>query len=116
MPATKKYRRPVRQRRPGRSTAEAASVQSGASCRDLHASGDFFYDWKELYYGGTLLGFAACLNKRPIVDYLLTNTFSKADISQVPPVPTARNSAPPMPAAPVPTARTTTPSASTPLP
>ena len=57
-------------------------VEHGADCSGQHASGDFFYDNEELYFGGTLLGFAACLDKYDMVSYLLENPHSKADLNQ----------------------------------
>lgn len=44
-----------------------------------HAGGRFFYR-EEIYFGGTLLGFAACLDHWAIVDYLLDNPYSVADV------------------------------------
>ena len=45
-------------------------VEHGASVHP-HASGDFLYSNVNLYFGGTILGFAACLNNQAIVDYLI---------------------------------------------
>ena len=47
-------------------------VEHGASVMP-HASGDFLYSNVNLYFGGTVLGFAACLNNVEIVDYLLAH-------------------------------------------
>ena len=52
-------------------------VSNGANTRTPHASGDFFYTNEQLYFGGTLLGFAACLDDKQIVDYLMANHFCK---------------------------------------
>ena len=47
-------------------------VEHGASI-NAHASGDFLYSDIKLYFGGTILGFAACLDNKPIVvSYLRT--------------------------------------------
>ena len=55
-------------------------IEHGADADRPRASGDFFYK-RELYFGGTPLGFAACLGQTPIVDYLLTNDHSRADVN-----------------------------------
>ena len=53
-------------------------VSHGASLTP-RACGDFFYSNPLLYFGGTLLGFAACLDNKPMVEYLLTNEFTHAN-------------------------------------
>ena len=53
-------------------------VAHGASVT-ARASGDFFYSSPLVYFGGTLLGFAACLDNKPIVEYLLTNERARAN-------------------------------------
>lgn len=53
-------------------------VEHGATL-SARASGDFFYSNPQLYYGGTLLGFAACVDSKPIVDFLLTSKHSLAN-------------------------------------
>ena len=53
-------------------------VSHGASL-SARACGDFFYSNPLLYFGGTLLGFAACLDNKPIVEYLLTNECTRAN-------------------------------------
>jgi hypothetical protein len=53
-------------------------VAHGASVT-ARASGDFFYSSHLVYFGGTLLGFAACLDNKPIVEYLLTNERARAN-------------------------------------
>ena len=53
-------------------------VSHGASLTS-RACGDFFYSNPLLYFGGTLLGFAACLDNKPMVEYLLTNEFTRAN-------------------------------------
>lgn len=52
-------------------------VEHGASLQP-HASGDFLYSSSKLYFGGTILGFAACLDDKAIVDFLLQ---AKADVN-----------------------------------
>ena len=47
-------------------------IEHGASVHP-HASGDFLYSNINLYFGGTILGFAACLGNMEIVDFLMTN-------------------------------------------
>ena len=54
-------------------------VESGADCRTPHASGDFFYEHRALYFGGSCLGFAACMGLKDIVAYLLTNSHCQAN-------------------------------------
>eukprot|EP00326_Haptolina_ericina_P008952 CAMPEP_0181210514 /NCGR_PEP_ID=MMETSP1096-20121128/23269_1 /TAXON_ID=156174 ORGANISM="Chrysochromulina ericina, Strain CCMP281" /NCGR_SAMPLE_ID=MMETSP1096 /ASSEMBLY_ACC=CAM_ASM_000453 /LENGTH=1040 /DNA_ID=CAMNT_0023301805 /DNA_START=196 /DNA_END=3317 /DNA_ORIENTATION=+ len=55
-------------------------VENGASTKHLkgdrqgqniHANGSFAYSNTDLYFGGTILGFAACLGNVDIVDYLM---------------------------------------------
>ena len=53
-------------------------VAHGASLA-ARANGDFFYSSPLVYFGGTLLGFAACLDNKPIVEYLLTNECIRAN-------------------------------------
>ena len=53
-------------------------VSHGASLTP-RACGDFFYSNPLLYFGGTLLGFAACLDNKPMAEYLLTNEFTLAN-------------------------------------
>ena len=53
-------------------------VKNGAHV-NARACGDFFYSNRKLYFGGTLLGFAACLDNKPIVEYLLTNQDCRAN-------------------------------------
>jgi hypothetical protein len=53
-------------------------VSHGASLTP-RACGDFFYSNPLLYFGGTLLGFAACLDNKPMVEYLLNNEFTLAN-------------------------------------
>lgn len=53
-------------------------VEHGANL-SARAVGDFFYSNRLLYFGGTLLGFAACLDSKPIVEYLLTNEHRRAN-------------------------------------
>ena len=53
-------------------------VEHGASLSP-RASGYFFYTHPKLYFGGTLLGLAACLDEQPIVEYLLTNPHRTAN-------------------------------------
>ena len=53
-------------------------VTHGASLA-ARACGDFFYGSPLVYFGGTLLGFAACLDNKPIVEYLLTNECIRAN-------------------------------------
>ena len=53
-------------------------TEHGASL-SARACGDFFYGNPHLYMGGTLLGFAACLDSKPIVEYLLTNPHRRAN-------------------------------------
>ncbi len=53
-------------------------ISHGASLTP-RACGDFFYSNPLLYFGGTLLGFAACLDNKPMVEYLLTNEFTLAN-------------------------------------
>lgn len=57
-------------------------VEHGASVTP-HASGDFLYSNVNLYFGGTILGFAACLNNTEIVDYLLANGAEVRDVRGV---------------------------------
>ena len=52
-----------------RGGATTVLVSNGASV-NKHASGEFLYSHKDLYFGGTVIGFAACLGNRQIVDYL----------------------------------------------
>lgn len=53
-------------------------IKNGAAV-NARACGDFFYSNRKLYFGGTLLGFAACLDNKPIVEYLLTNPHCRAN-------------------------------------
>ena len=46
-------------------------VCHGASVAAPHACGRFFYRTPQLYYGGTVLGVAACTDGDEIVEYLL---------------------------------------------
>ena len=39
--------------------------------QNIHANGSFAYSNTDLYFGGTILGFAACLGNVDIVDYLV---------------------------------------------
>ena len=57
-------------------------IENGADCRSPHASGDFFYEHRALYFGGSCLGFAACLDQKETVKYLLDNPYCKADVNQ----------------------------------
>ena len=41
-------------------------IKNGADCSTAHACGDFFYENENLYFGGTLLGFATCLDCQEI--------------------------------------------------
>ncbi|KAL1525758.1 hypothetical protein AB1Y20_020601 [Prymnesium parvum] len=52
-------------------------VSHGASVAP-HASGNFLYSNINLYFGGTILGFAACLGEKEIVDYLIEH---RADVN-----------------------------------
>lgn len=45
-------------------------VSHGASV-NKHANGEFLYSHPELYFGGTVIGFATCMGNIPIVDYLI---------------------------------------------
>ena len=54
-------------------------VTNGADCRTPRATGSFLYSNSKLYFGGSLLGFAACLDNLKIVEYLLTNEHCRAD-------------------------------------
>ena len=58
-------------------------IESGADCCAPHASGDFFYDHRALYFGGSCLGFAACMGRKDIVAYLLTNSHCQANPNQL---------------------------------
>ena len=57
-------------------------VDNGADCRSPHASGDFFYEHRALYFGGSCLGFAACMDQKETVKYLLSNPNCQADVNQ----------------------------------
>jgi len=57
-------------------------IENGADCRSPHASGDFFYEHRALYFGGSCLGFAACMDQKETVKYLLNNPCCKADVNQ----------------------------------
>ena len=60
-------------------------VENGANCCAPHASGDFFYEHRALYFGGSCLGFAACMGLKDIVAYLLTNSHCQANPTRVRP-------------------------------
>ena len=58
-------------------------VNHGASVH-AHASGNFLYSNIKLYFGGTVLGFAACLDNKPIVEYLIEHG-AKVDVRDLGP-------------------------------
>ena len=46
-------------------------IENGATVQGKYAVGDFLYSNIGLYFGGSVLGFAACLNNTDIVEYLM---------------------------------------------
>ena len=56
-------------------------LDCGAHPDQAHANGLFFYERIEMYMGGSPIGFAACLDDRQIVEYLLTNPHCQADVN-----------------------------------